>query len=631
MAIVEMRKMALLGLIKDRKALYKTAQALGCFQMRTADPESDQKPAAHELQSIEEELGKLRFAIQKLNHYSREKQSTFAPKPEAALDDYEQALEKGKYKQLIARLEQEERQAGELRGAQARLSASIEQLEPWLPLDLGAEQLHSTRDCHILLGSLPSKELDTLKPKLDAQPVALRVVSTKADTSYVLIVVYHSALQALNDELKSRRYTQIPVWEGRGTALECQKTLRNELEALQKKSKDSEAQFQALALELPLLRLSYDALSAEKDRILAENLAFSSQKTFMLHAWLPKPLEERIANKLKNDFPLTAIAFSDPDEGEEAPVLLHNNAFASPFENVVTGFALPSPSGIDPTAMMAPFFACFFGMMVSDAGYGLVMALLIPLLLRISKPGPAGKKMMGILLIGGIATVFWGALYNTWFGFAPWPTLFDPINNSMPVMILCIGLGALHLFAGLMMGAYLNFKRKQYLAALFDQFSWCFLLVGLGLLALPATAQLGQILAILGTALILLFAGRDKKNPIKRLISGLGKLYGITSWLSDLLSYMRLFGMGLATGVIGMVINQLVGMIFDAGLIGKLIGAVLFVGAHLFNAGINILGAYVHACRLQYIEFFGKFYEEGGKAFTPLQHNPRFVRIRDAS
>lgn len=237
---------------------------------------------------------------------------------------------------------------------------------------------------------------------------------------------------------------------------------------------------------------------------------------------------------------------------------------------------------------------------------------------------------MLILAIGGIATVVWGALYNTWFGFSPWPSVFDPVNNSLPVMAICIGLGAVHLFAGLGMGAYVNFRRGQPLNALFDQFSWMMLVIGLGLLILPQTAQIGKWLAISGTAIILLTAGRAKSNnPFKRLISGMGALYGVTGWISDLLSYVRLFGMGLATGVIGMVINQLVKMIMSGGIIGIVIGVVVFVGGHLFNAAINILGAYVHTCRLQYIEFFGKFYEEGGKPFQPLCFSPRYLRVKN--
>ena len=144
-------------------------------------------------------------------------------------------------------------------------------------------------------------------------------------------------------------------------------------------------------------------------------------------------------------------------------------------------------------------------------------------------------------------------------------------------------------------------------------------------------AEIGKWMAIIGVVIILIWAGREKsRNPFKRLVSGLGSLYGATSWISDILSYMRLFGMGLATGVIGMVINQLVGMAFSSGIIGAVIGSVLFVGAHAFNLGINALGAYVHSCRLQYIEFFGKFYEEGGVAFRPLAYNTHYVNIHQA-
>ena len=154
------------------------------------------------------------------------------------------------------------------------------------------------------------------------------------------------------------------------------------------------------------------------------------------------------------------------------------------------------------------------------------------------------------------------------------------------------------------------------------------LLSGLGMLIVPQYKTTGQIVALLGAGIILFMAGRHNKNPFRRLISGLGALYGITGWISDLLSYMRLFGMGLATGVIGMVFNTLIGMLWSGSFIGKIIGAVLFIFCHLFNLGINALGAYVHSCRLQYIEFFSKFYEEGGKAFKPLNTSTKYVNIQ---
>ena len=186
----------------------------------------------------------------------------------------------------------------------------------------------------------------------------------------------------------------------------------------------------------------------------------------------------------------------------------------------------------------------------------------------------------------------------------------------------------IHLFAGVLAGAYQNIKNGDVIAAISDNISWLILLTGLGLLLLPSTAEIGKYLALIGCGIIIVMTGRDKKNPIKRLISGFGALYGITSWVSDILSYMRLFGMGLATGVIGMVFNLLIGMLWSGGIVAKIIAAVVFVVCHLFNLGINALGAYVHGCRLQYIEFFSKFYDDGGKAFKPLNMKTRYVSIQ---
>ena len=208
--------------------------------------------------------------------------------------------------------------------------------------------------------------------------------------------------------------------------------------------------------------------------------------------------------------------------------------------------------------------------------------------------------------------------------------MFDPVNNAMPVMMVCVAMGAVHLFAGLGIAAYMNIRQGKWLDAVYDQFSWVMILSG----HRPAADSRHESRPMDGASRArrssCYSAGRRKsKNPFKRLISGLGALYGITGWVSDLLSYMRLFGMGIATGVIGMVINILIGMVMQSGIVGIVLGSVVFVGGHLFNAAINTLGAYVHSCRLQYIEFFSKFYEDGGKPFMPLQETSRYVYVRD--
>nr|HML49552.1 V-type ATPase 116kDa subunit family protein [Clostridia bacterium] len=236
-------------------------------------------------------------------------------------------------------------------------------------------------------------------------------------------------------------------------------------------------------------------------------------------------------------------------------------------------------------------------------------------------------KLPWVLFGGGLFTVFWGAMFDTWFGASVKPMLINPLTDTLPMMMLCLGMGVLHLLAGMSVAAYMNIKRGKPLDALYDQGFWVFLILGVLLLLLPPTAAAGKYVSLGSLAGILLTAGRANKNPVKRLLGGLGALYNVTGWLSDILSYLRLFGMGLATGVVGMVINTLVGMMMT-NVVGVIIGVPILIFGHAFNMGINALGAYVHACRLQYIEFFGKFYEDGGKPFLPLRQTLRYATLR---
>ena len=227
------------------------------------------------------------------------------------------------------------------------------------------------------------------------------------------------------------------------------------------------------------LKQLYDILDSKLARLSAMQQLSRSERTFFMQGWVPAPMIPAVEEKLHSVSATVALRFYDAQEGEEPPVLLHNRPRVTPFETVVSSFSLPSPDGVDPSAVMMPFFINFMGMMVSDAGYGLMMAILAPVLIKLLKPAKNTRKLLWIIFGGGVMTVFWGAMYNSWFGYAPFPSLLDPMNNALPVMGLCIGLGALHLFAGLGMAAYLNIRRGQYLDMIFDQLSWFMLVVGL--------------------------------------------------------------------------------------------------------------------------------------------------------
>ncbi|MHC1787013.1 MAG: V-type ATP synthase subunit I [Christensenellales bacterium] len=640
MPIVKMKRLLLAAPLKDKERLLSLLQRLGCVEVTGFDvPSGDLAGLLHPQETpktaaqTDQDLARLRWAIDKLGKYAKQKTSMFSPKPAASQEalmitpQAEQAQEA-----LLQELEALEHQLGDLRGQEARIMSGLETLIPWLKLDLPMEEIRDSATFKQYLGTLPKAELAPLQQAWAGEAVAIEDLGLSRENAALWAVAHTAAAPRFSEALKQAGFVQASFPVASGTAQAQYERLQRAQGELARLRDEAEARLSGLAAELSGLKLYFDAVSARRARLSADDKLLHTRESFLLRGWLPEPIQGQVQAVLARDFPDAVAQVTEPDAQDEPPVLLHNNPVVAPFESVVTGFAMPSAKGIDPSAVMMPFFACFLGMMVSDAGYGLMMALLVPLLIKVMKPSQAGRKLFWVIGIGGLFTVFWGFIYNTWFGYNPMANpIMDPINRPMEVMILCIALGAVHLLAGLGLAAWLHIRRGEYLDVLYDQISWIMILAGLGMLAVPSLAGIGQYVALAGVVIILLFAGRNKtKNPIKRVLSGLGTLYGVTSWVSDLLSYVRLFGMGLATGVIGLVINQLVAMVFAAGPIGWVLGAVIFVAAHVFNAGINILGAYVHSCRLQYIEFFGKFYEEGGKPFKPLEQAPRYVRISDA-
>jgi len=309
------------------------------------------------------------------------------------------------------------------------------------------------------------------------------------------------------------------------------------------------------------------------------------------------------------------------------PTALRNPPLVEPFEMITDMYSIPSSRGMDPNLFMAPFYVAFFGMMVSDAGYGIALAIVATLFLVKLKPQGMAKKLAGVLAMGGVSTFVWGALFGGWLGLSLPPLWFNPMEEPITMLALCFGLGALQLFVGMGLQAYLNIKRGKILEALFDQGLWFVFLIGLPLLAVPALSQVGKVLSIVGAVGLILTQGRHKEGIFSKFFSGLLSLYNVTGFLSDVLSYSRLFALGLATGVIAMLINTIAAML-GSNIIGMIFMVAILIGGHAFNLLINVLGAYVHASRLQYIEFFGKFFEGGGKAFSPFRIKTKYIEVQ---
>ena len=338
---------------------------------------------------------------------------------------------------------------------------------------------------------------------------------------------------------------------------------------------------------------------------------------------------------------------------------LKNSTFAESAEGVTASFGLPARGEMDPTSVMSRCYVFFFGLMLSDAAYGLIVFLACFILLKkFPRMGSGLKKSIRLFMYCGVSTLFWGVMFGGYFGDAvnvisrtffgreiSIPAVwFTPLDDPMKMLVMSMLFGVIHLFLGLGLKGYMLLKDKRILDFFCDVVLWYCLLTGLILILLPSELfasmsqmtivfpepvnLLAKVLAIGGAAGILLMSGRSSKNPALRLALGAYDLYNITSWLSDVLSYSRLLALGLATGVIASVINQM-GSMAGNGILGAVVFILVFLVGHGFNLAINLLGAYVHTCRLQYVEFFGKFYEGGGRMFEPFRRNTKYADIKE--
>ncbi len=404
------------------------------------------------------------------------------------------------------------------------------------------------------------------------------------------------------------------------------------------------------------LLADYYRVRAEKYDVLGQ--LPQSERTFLISGYVPTKEVSKVQKALTDKYDCV-VDVEELKEDEEAPVLLKNNKFASSAEGILEAFGLPGKGELDPTAIMSVFYVFLFGLMLSDAAYGAIVSIVCGILiLKFPRMGKGMKTSIQLFFWCGISTLFWGIMFGGYFGDvinvvsktffghevgipAVW---FVPLDEPMKLLIYSMLFGVIHLFTGLGIKGYMCLKDKKYMDFFCDVVLWYMLLVGLLIMLIPsdifasiaqtsivfppAVNALGKGLAIVGAIGILLMSGRANKNFGLRIALGAYDLYNVSGWLSDVLSYSRLLALGLATGVIASVVNQM-GSMGGKSVFGAIVFIFAFIVGHTFNIAINLLGAYVHTNRLQYVEFFGKFYEGGGRAFNPFKENTKYADIKE--
>jgi len=563
--------------------------------------------------------------------------------------EYRRLVEAFDAEELVAACRRLDRERSAIHNEIAEKRSLHEQMQGWLELDIPLEKVTSTGTVQAVIGSVPTGKLDLLAGRLSqvSERVHLERAGSLGTEENGLLLYHRSEQEAIAPELEEAEFAEKRFPRLNGTPSQIRQRLERELSGLDEKMSALDEQGRRLAAERPKLMVMAEHLADRLEQMRAETLMAATERVYLAEGWLKKKDFERCRRHLEERFGPLAMEAIEPAPGEQPPVELDNKPVPASFEMVIDLYGRPKYTEMDPTPFLAPFFAVFFGLCLTDAGYGLTLTALSLAALKKMTLGPGMRKLFKLMLWSGLATILAGVLTGGYFGI-DWSQfdpdsplvravmavkLFDPIADAMTFFQLAIALGVIHIFVGLTLKMIISIRESSTIGAILQHGPWLLADVGVGIFMLGFLSPLGQTISQVGTyslgaglAGIFLFSGIGTRNPIAYIGKGLGGLYGVISIFSDILSYSRLVALGLATAVIAGVIDILGLMLAKIPYIGIVLTVVLFLIAHLAYMVISCLGAFVHTARLNFVEFFSKFYVGGGEPFRPLSKRGHYVR-----
>ena len=668
MSVVRMSKMSLVAHESDCGKLLKLFVKSGAVEVtRTEEIEHTafrQETARRE--EHEAKLLRLTFAIGFLKEMVKEhrlfdKENT--PKLNfkkenrlVELDEYYDAVkDEVEIFAVISEMENINSELVAIKSERARLQARKEQILPYAEMPLKFSELKNTAHTVVYAGLVPAEKADALVA--ECAPYAETALYPSAKQSAFVAVAHSDNARELESVLAGYDFVSCS-YDYDATAAEKLAEFKERAETLELRRKEAVERALALKEHLTKIKILYDYYKIEIAKTDVMELCPRTGKAFVMEGWVPADRTEALTKDIKKKCKLTEVFFREPADDEQPPTLLKSDPVTGAFQGITEMFGVPAYRERDPGIFVAIFYFLFFGIMISDAGYGLIMALACFLIVKIFKPVKNSGRMLIMFGLCGISTVIWGALFGGWFSitlkegsFLDKLSWFNPMNEPLKMFLLSLAMGVLQMATGFALKGVDEIKSKQVWSGIFNQFGWVVIFIGLALLFPTLTVFLGAInpdpvpewigvagdvgmyVAIAGFAMIILGGAAGKKNPLKMVTGALGNVYGSINVVSDLLSYSRLFGLGLTTGVIGYVVNMLADLIvntfFGGGWYGWIVAVPVLIIGHAFNLSINLLGAYVHDSRLQYIEFFGRFYEGKGHAFNPLGGKTQYTYLNN--
>ncbi len=668
--------MALAEMCKARIAVHKSVadelaaklQALGCCEFIYRDGDREHGGAMFRLREkrhhVDELIGDTKFIQRLLEPYESKKEGSLAKMlgevPTQSFDQLAAQVNEIKFKEFTTYIRDVERRLTETRAELSRLRGLLAQILLFESIKYPLEFFTTGTD--MIAGAVYSV------PKVYAPAMAARITKdlgdlvefqelsgSEKDPNATFAVLYEKpsfeSVQAIAADFGAARI-EVPK--------DFAKTASVEKERLAEKIGECESreavcvkELEASADEGLVMARNYgDYWLILRDRLEAMETGVPTEDVLIWEFWAPKELWKKVEAVVHDYDAFTEFAEVAPEEGELPPTLLKNKPWSSCLEPLTIMYGTPTYGKVDPTSLMAPFFFVFLGMCFGDAGYGLLVAGILGYLLVKHQLSPTLRKFFIMMTVGMLMSVIFGALTGSWFGDAvtAFPFLsgvapffksmqkLDPMNDPITLLMISLALGFIQVIFGLLIAFKDNWKAGDKMAAVSDQGGWIIFLCGLVLMGCAMTGSIpaslvmpSKLIAGAGALLLVATQGREKQGIGAKLFSGLLSLYNVTGFLGDVLSYSRLLALGLGSAAVGMVINLLANLVSSAPYVGIPCAILIFVLGHLFSIMVNLLGAFIHSLRLQYVEFFGKFYNAAGKDFTPLRNAAQYSRIQEDS
>lgn len=664
MAVCKVKKVNIFTHLELKDKIVEELQKTGCIQI--IDVTSKLKmPGLLDFNAINNTdsisaLPEVKYCIDFLSNFKDKPKNKKSDKSLTASDnvyDYKKLPSlffQYDYKKIYENCKELDVDLKNLKNRENHLKNLQENLEEWKELDIKIEDLEGTKNTNIIVGTIPSKDFISCLEEIIRIGKEIEIIKITEDKKQCKIVIlsiseYYISIKKVLNTYNFNSF-KFPL-EYRETSKDILEEISGELKNIEEKREIIFKACKKLYRENLSLYLAFDYLSILKSKKDIERYIKQTKKVIIIEGWVLKKNQDELKNILYKKFKELEIVFSDPKESDDIPVALKNNKFVEPFESVTELYGIPKYKEFDPTPLFAPFYFIFFGMCLSDAGYGLIIAALSYWALKKYKFEGMVKKFFGLFFLGGLSTFVMGAIMGSWMGdtlnYLPKNILFiktflidtvsllDPIKNPMPLLLISLSLGVIQIYTGFIIKFISNIKEGKIKTGLMDQGSWLLLISGLLLYiiantidSLAAYESITIYIIWAGLLSVVITQGRSNKNIILKAAGGILSLYNLIGYFSDILSYSRLFALGLSTAVLAVVVNTFVMLFKDIPIIGIVVAALIFIIGHLFNMLISGMGAFIHSTRLQYVEFFTKFYEGGGTPFRPFKVVTKYIKVQ---